>query len=925
MRTKHLFFAALALPLAFAACNNEELVLENQPQVESTSVVGAELIAHSATVNLVEGVESRFTNGGFDGTDRLGLAWYNNPKTGGGKITDPQNTKFGVSEEKTGDIYNNALVKKDMETEAFFVNGDIYSGAYFLYFPYQKVGKVQPLTVDYTNYKQTEAYTRTNVADKQMEHALHLSHKMILSSESVDADFNIDIEASPVRAASAIGVLANLGSKGTYSDELVDLVSLKSVSVNANKVNFTTKATIQQYNLPTAVLKTDKTFDEEKTEEALVKAIYEGNVLNKLTQSATIKTLVEYDNNIADENIVLLYSFPADVTVPSTSAKIIVETNVGTFTYNSAVEGKPNYKAIEKLLQYANGEVEIGVDGEGNKVYYGFDAYNSKNASLSLTLDMEDLVLTKTISSAEQWNDLMPFYAAAGENVEVTLSKDITFTEAEPFTLAKGIDVTVKAGTKKIYFEGNQTISKNFLANVDVVVAEDATLNVPENVIFVAGNITNEGIINVAEDAEIKGYDIAGMTLTNAKGIVNCSGKIVTNMEIANNEGVINVTYGKTYIDHDGNGIIAGILDGNDTEISKDYVAAIYKMIPENTNSAVNCNQLTLKNLAVKLNDETSPWSEVDYAIHVGTFADINLILENSSLTSTDAQMQVKNIEATNSPITGQFIVYNNLKSTGSTLAGLYDVTGNMTVATATLTGTSNVGGNLNAATATLIGEYNVTGNAKLDKVTVSEQAGYVKSTIKVIGDLEIVSASNFTCTALTAEDVEINESGTTKFLGTTLDAATLTINKSTLQLNNHSHRVAGVTTIVNSHIKTTGKIKNENSGKVDIKGAGCTITENYAPINQELIDDQANMQTYVNALIAATTSPEVTNMATLVEYLNTIDQATFDTQKGYNSVKLLELVKKYLEIAEYTFTIQHLTVNDMKAFENSIGKKIQF
>lgn len=915
MRTKHLFFAALALPLAFAACNNEELVLENQPQVESTSVVGAELIAHSATVNLVEGVESRFTNGGFDGTDRLGLAWYNNPKTAGNAITDPQNTKFGASEEKTGDIYNNALVKKDMETGAFFVNGDIYSGAYFLYFPYQKVGKVQPLTVDYTNYKQTEAYTRTNVADKQMEHALHLSHKMILSSESVDADFNIDIEASPVRAASAIGVLANLGSKGTYSDELVDLVSLKSVSVNANKVNFTTKATIQQYNLPTAVLKTDKTFDEEKTEEALVKAIYKGNVLTPLTQSATIKTLVEYDNNIADENIVLLYSFPADVTGESTSAKIIVETNVGTFTYNSAVEGKPNYNAIKKLLRYANGEEEIGVDGEGNKVYYGFNAYNSKNASLSLTLDMEDLVLTKTISSAEQWNDLMPFYAAAGENVEVTLSKDITFTEAEPFTLAEGIDVTVKAGTKKIYFEGNQTISKNFIANVDVVVAEGATLNIDE--IAILGNIDNNGTINVAEDAEIKGF-VDSKELTNATGVVNCDGKVVTNMKIANTDGIINVTYGKTYINHDTNGIIAGILDGNDTEISEDYVAAIYKMIPANPKSAVNCNQLTLKNLAVKLADETSPWSEVDYAIGTSTFNDINLILDNSSLTSTTAMMQVKNIEATNSPITGQFFVYNNLESTGSTLAGEYDVAGNMTVATATLTGTYYVGGNLNAATATLIGAYNVTGNAKLDKVTVSEQAGYVKSTIGVNGDLEIVSASNFTCTALTADDVEINESGTTKFVGTTLDATTLTINKSTLQLNHHSHRVAGVTTTIHSEIKTTGKIKNENSGKVVKNCDGCTITENYAPVDEILEADKVNMQKHVDALITAT--PTIVDEATLAARLNVLVPAGTPLVTSKDSHNFIIIMKKYIDVE-----LGSITANDIKLFENVIGKQIAF
>ena len=116
MRTKHLFMAALAFPLVFAACNNEELVLENQQQVEQGKVVGNELIAHSATVNLVEGVESRYSGGGFDGTDRLGLAWWNNPTKADKTIYDAQSTTSFKFPDATGKIYNNALVKKDMET-----------------------------------------------------------------------------------------------------------------------------------------------------------------------------------------------------------------------------------------------------------------------------------------------------------------------------------------------------------------------------------------------------------------------------------------------------------------------------------------------------------------------------------------------------------------------------------------------------------------------------------------------------------------------------------------------------------------------------------------------------------------------------------------------------------------------------------------
>lgn len=924
MRTKHLFLAALALPLAFAACNNEELVLENQPQVEQTKVVGNELIAHGATVNLVEGVESRYSGGGFDGTDRLGLAWWNNPTKADKTIYDAQSTTSFTHADATGKIYNNALVQKNMETGDFFVNGDIYAGAYFVYFPYQRVGKVQPLTVDYTNYPQTEAYTRANVADKQMEHALHLSHKMLLSDEAVDADFNVNISTQPVRAASAIGVLTNLGSKGDYTDAMIETIELKSVTISANKVKFTTKATIDQNALPVAVLDVNDEFDAQATADQIVEAIYNGNVLKSKTQKASMTTLVNFDNNIADENIVLLYSYPAAVSGKSTTASIIVETNVGTFTYNSTDEDAPNYEAIVKLLQYANGEVEMGVDAEGNPIYFGFDKYNAKNATLSLTLDLEDMVLDTEVATAAEWNALMPFLAAAGdEEVTVTLTDNIQFggeidEVAQPdFTLPAGVKVTAE-GAYSITFAGEQVIEDEFVSNVDINVAKDATLTVESE--FTSADIVNKGTINVQEGAKIIG-NAANKTLTNAEGVVNCDGEIQTNIEIVNTDGIINVTYKKSYVAHDGNGIIAGTLDTNVTKINDDPVAAIYQMIRDDAYAAVKCNQLTLKNFELAYGDKTSPWSTEKYQIGAGSFNGINLILENSSLASTTTEMYINNLKATNSPINGIFHVTGNLETEGETLAGTYTVDGDMSVASAAVEGGYTVTGDFKAENAELEGTYNAN-DVVLNAVIVAKN-----TEINATGDLTINPVSTITRATLNANNVMIE--GSTKAVtlkGTNMTAlGNVTINAANLKLTNDKEKVGNETTLYPSKVIAYGKIENENGGKVN-KEAGCTTTEDYAEVlaQEALKADQDAMQEYVDNM---TSNP--TNYVELADQLKAYAQLSDITaHPEYNAVKFAKLMKTYFvdkNGLDFEYNDTYYTESNIKLFEILIGKKIVF
>ena len=148
MKTKQLLMAALALPMAFAACTNDEIVeINNVPQLESEKIIGEKLIADGAFIKFAEDAKSRVTNNAFDKNDKLGFAWFNNPKNNGETIFDAQATK-GYAYATEPYIYSNLLVQKNDE-DIFEANGEIYAGAHFIYYPYKPIGIKKELNVDY--------------------------------------------------------------------------------------------------------------------------------------------------------------------------------------------------------------------------------------------------------------------------------------------------------------------------------------------------------------------------------------------------------------------------------------------------------------------------------------------------------------------------------------------------------------------------------------------------------------------------------------------------------------------------------------------------------------------------------------------------------------------------------------------------------
>ena len=66
--------AALVVPAMFAACTSEDLNIETP--VQNQEIVGAELVGTDIAISVEKGgVDSRYSNGGWDLTDLIGMGW----------------------------------------------------------------------------------------------------------------------------------------------------------------------------------------------------------------------------------------------------------------------------------------------------------------------------------------------------------------------------------------------------------------------------------------------------------------------------------------------------------------------------------------------------------------------------------------------------------------------------------------------------------------------------------------------------------------------------------------------------------------------------------------------------------------------------------------------------------------------------------
>lgn len=767
MRTKKLMIAALAMPLAFAACTNEEFaeinnsqVLESENVVAEKMVVGKELIADGAVIKLSKESLSRVTNNDFDENDKLGFAWFLNPvatdesdaltKT----IFDTQDTKafnWNVNE-----IYNNYLIQKNPETDEFEVNGEMYAGAYFMYYPYQKIGGLgKTLDVDYSSKAkntQTEKISDKDVFDKIVAKSFHLSHKMTFSQAK--EDFKLEVKAAPKNTMNTFAVKPTLHTKGDVYEATkawLDEIKIEQVDITVNEKIFANKAQVDLTKLPKA---NAGKWNADATRNLIEQAvIYTGapSALNVADSDRKniLTTYVANGNTLADADLgyILLSTFATKTPTAAfkKEATVKITTNVGTFSYTC----DENSDLVKRMT-----------DSENEK-YLSTHTY--VNTVVNMELDMAKLSLKKTgIKDPQSWNLLMKLLDAQGVDANVTVS-NLKFTDECPMELPENINITVTSGD--ITFEsGVQTIGKEFTTSGKLIVSAEATLDLTADV--TAGKFENNGTTNVNAVLTTDDFNnVAGGTVNVAEGMgivpagtadytnngtINCYGNI--GGKVANTGGVINVTYGATTVLHDKKGVIHGILDA--AKIN-DQTKAIMQMIGEK--SEVKCNSIELIGFEITEGDKSYEWS-AGYSFEIGdaTFKDINVKLVNSTLSKEgDAacEFKFKGLTLVNSTVTG------NIKSTIAVEAEESTITGNLDAESKNVTLTnSTVTGDVKGAQITLTStevEGNVIGSGAvaLTKTTIT---GDVTGTTISINDGSItgdVTASK----DFTIEDATVN------------------------------------------------------------------------------------------------------------------------------------------------------------------------
>ncbi|WP_128809774.1 fimbrillin family protein [Bacteroides rodentium] len=682
MRTK--FLLAMALPMIFAACSNEDDLMISQ------EVAGQKLASKTIlTVGRTE-ADTKLNADGWENGDKVGLAWFNN--TANGAITDDQgkvvNNNITTADNK---IYANHLFTY---ADGSFTNeGDIYNGSYFAYFPYarQNAGNGASEKVIQLNTKQAVA----EASKAFFAGVFSISARDMITAENINDNGAVEKQFSLKQLANGLAIKTTLGNMGDYTKEQIEGMKITKVTLSVTKNAFATSFTLNPQKLPVAVY-TEGVYDAKKTLAKMTvndligaddtKAV-EKTVANELSVEVG-----ECGATLASDNdAFLLFTLPTDNTtgVAVSDVALTIRTVAGEMTLKytaNAIAGsvaEANNTAIEKLVAM------LGTGYGADKVKLS-DIVN-KRVGLDFKVDMSKFTpINDDIKTAEEWNAAVKYFDTFMPSVTptFTITGDIEFTSAEPMTLPKkGLkDIT---GSNTITIKsGASTIDKKIeTCSVDLTIAKDASLTVaadaaadkkPLLTLADQKTITNNGTLTV--NGEIAGVSGGSATIANNKAlIVGQDGKInsgvaTTATIVVNNAANATITIGyNSYVHHNATGTIKGVIDGNDAVAKNYYSYLIARMVAAGAGastdsgkegSAVACNTIELKNINVAEGDksivssEDLPWGEAGvYPVGTETFKGIEVILNAATLKS----------------VTGSAMEYKTITSEGaSALAGVF-------------------------------------------------------------------------------------------------------------------------------------------------------------------------------------------------------------------------------------------------------------
>lgn len=537
MRTKH-YLAALCLPMAFAACSNEDFVNE-APSLEARGTVDVTLTAEKpafGTANTRLGIGDDYKFIWEEGTDMIGAAMAD--------------AKYGtISDDNKVPVNYCFTALTSAETSNFNSQAPISKGHYLFYYGYTDVldREYLNLNVPEQTYKVKDEKTAiqqaatkmkmiapiVNLADgvgqvKAQTYNLNLSFVNLYTMVKVTVRAkNLPATAPKIEKITLDASNGEGEGKGFVKMAHANLTGIAG-SENANIVTPGEDGMlpVEAMNDAKEAINTSLcTADKDG-----ISAIYDQTTINNADKCGPVTLNIDGDLSLvaAEEGIVLYLLAPKGTY--NEGVKLTVETSEGNYTKTIAKGGG------ERDVAFGDDIFPIGADlefGEGG------------NVELPTTFAIGDLSAWN--NAVKFVNDHMSSYFNSGEDITFALTSDIEISSLPTFglkikgdkvlTLTEDYTFDAKNATKYTVTDTKLGVKKGATLTLGVDnpftgVVNYGTLNVNANQ---GKAIENFGTMNVSDDATLS----AGVT----NGQVANTGVTPAIPAI---KGIINVLAGKT-------------------------------------------------------------------------------------------------------------------------------------------------------------------------------------------------------------------------------------------------------------------------------------------------------------------------------------------------------------------------------------------
>lgn len=507
---KQYLFSALAFSTFLASCSNEiETVAESvKPEAEMEEVVGATLVSKGMSID-VNGPESRQTKEGWEETDLLGMGWYNVAA----RISDDQ-TVADWEATMANPNYAEHRIFANHKFINFATESNVYQGAHFVYFPYQRETKVQQKVVkaNALDYTVSAVGSMTDAEYDLYNRAFQLSAQDFVSGQDVDdnGELKKQFRLSPMVNGMTVNAIPTLEETATAIKGL----KITSVDIYSNQAPFAEEFAIKPNLIPAVVRTEEGEIDGVATDAALDN--YIKNADKTYGQHAVRNVASEANYDLSEQRDINVYTFPTNANFKDYAANGNKYTEMITVNVVSTngLKGMFSIGSSSTHTATNRGTIKTLNDFLGTKAKATLQNVLRKDGvwttlGLKAELDESNLTMTYDINNKAQWDDAVALAKEIGNDATFTLVDEVEFTES--INLPEGIKLTVVSGTNgKMVIAGNvewpNTDDLNVIA-ANIVVEEGATLSIngeegDRNTLD--GNATNNGIIALNEFGAVK-------------------------------------------------------------------------------------------------------------------------------------------------------------------------------------------------------------------------------------------------------------------------------------------------------------------------------------------------------------------------------------------------------------------------------------